>query len=216
MTPRTIDQPTNARSRRTRAALLSAARAILEEDGFEALTMTAVADGAGVTRRAAYMHFASRAELVGALFDHVAAAEGLEESLRRVWEAPDAVSALDEWAAHLARYHPRLLAVDRALQRIWRVDADAAAHRERVVEEQLSNCRRLTRRLADEGRLAGSWSTASAADMLFALISSDVIEALLVDRRWSRQRLADQLAIVFRSTFVAGSPDHHGTRGARC
>ena len=205
MTPRTIDEPTNARSRRTRAALLSAARAILEEEGFEALTMTAVADRAGVTRRAVYMHFASRSELIGALFDHVAAAEGLDESLQRVWDAPDAVGALDEWAAHLARYHPRLLAVDRALQRIWSLDPDAATHRRRVVDEQLSNCRRLARGLADEGRLASSWSTASAADMLFALISSDMIEALLVDRRWSRQRLAEHLTILLRSTFVAGA-----------
>ena len=69
---RTITEPTNARSRRTRTALLASTRAILEEQGFEALTMTAVADRAGVTRRAVYMHFASRAELLGALFDYVA------------------------------------------------------------------------------------------------------------------------------------------------
>jgi AcrR family transcriptional regulator len=199
---RSIAEPANARSRRTRAALLTAARAILEEEGFETLTMTAVADRAGVTRRAVYMHFGSRAELVGALFDHVAAVEGLDESLRAVWEAPDAVSALDEWAAHLARYHPRLLAVDRALQQVWRHDADARAHRRRVVAEQLANCRRLASRLADEGRLADPWTVASAGDMLFALISSDVIEALLVDRRWSRQRLAEHLALLFRSTFA--------------
>src|ERR687897_152858 len=107
MTSRSIPHPTNVRSRRTRAALLSAAHAILEEEGFEGLTMTADA-------------------------------EGLAESLRGVWEAPDAVSALDEWAAHLARYHPRLLAVDRALQAVWHHDPDAALHRRRVVAEKIS------------------------------------------------------------------------------
>ena len=203
MAQSTIAEPGNARSRRTRAALLSAAQAILQEQGFEALTMTAVAERAGVTRRAVYMHFTSRAELVAALFDHVASAEGLQESLRGVWEAPDAASALDEWAAHLARYHPRLLAVDRAVQRVWRQDPDAAAHRRRVVAEKLANCRRLAQRLHDEGRLAGGWTTESAADMLFALISSDMIEALIVDRGWSRERLAEHLALLLRSTFVA-------------
>jgi hypothetical protein len=29
-----------------------------------------------------------------------------------------------------------------------------------------------------------------------------VIEALIVDRRWSRKRLADHLAILFRSAFA--------------
>jgi AcrR family transcriptional regulator len=165
--------------------------------------MTEVAERAGVTRRAVYMHFSSRAELVGALFDHIAGEEELAVSLQEVWEAPDAGAALDAWAAHLARYHPRLLDVDRALQGVWRRDPDAAVHRRRVVAEKLANCRRLARRLDDEGRLARAWTADSAADMLFALVSSDMIEALLVDRRWPRQRLAEHLALMFRSTFVA-------------
>jgi len=197
-----IEKPTNARSRRTRAALLAAARTILEEQGFEALTMTAVADRAGVTRRAVYLHFATRAALVGALFDYNIGVEGLEASVRRVWEAPDAVSALDEWARHLARYHPRLLAVDRAVERVRSVDADAAAHRRRVVQAKLASCRRLADRLADEGRLAAPWTVESATDMLFSLISSDMVEALIVDRRWSQRRYAEHLGLLLRSTFV--------------
>lgn len=133
----------------------------------------------------------------------MAAEEGLPESLQRVWDAPDAVSALDEWAAHLARYHARLVSVDRALQRVWRLDPDAGAHRRRVVAEQLSGTRRPVRQLADEGALSEAWTIESAADMLLALISSDMIEALLVDRRWSRRRLAEHLALLFRATFVA-------------
>jgi hypothetical protein len=43
----------------------------------------------------------------------------------------------------------------------------------------------------------------SARDMLYALISTDMIEALLVDRRWSRPRIAVHLAGLFRSTFLA-------------
>jgi AcrR family transcriptional regulator len=194
--------PANARSRRTRAALLDGARAILEDRGFEALTMTAVAERAGVTRRALYMHFAGRSELVGALFDHVAKVEGLDESLRQVQDAPDAVRALDQWAAHLARYHTRLLAVDHAVQRVWQNDPDAADHRRRVAAAKLANCRRLVMRLESEARLAPAWTVQSATDMLYALISTDMIEALLVDRRWSRQRLADRLALLFRSAFV--------------
>jgi AcrR family transcriptional regulator len=199
----TIARPANARSRRTRAALLAAAHDVLKQRGFEALTVTEVAGRAGVTRRAVYMHFPGRAELIEALFDHIARVEGLAESLDRVWAAPDALAALDEWAAHLARYHPHLLPVDRALQRVWQADPDAAAHRERVVAEKLGNARRLARRLADEGRLASPWTAESAADMLFALAASDVIEALIVDRGWSPDRLARHLAALFRATFAA-------------
>ena len=48
-----ISDPANARSRRTKAALLDAARAVIEAEGFGALTMARVAGQAGVTRRAA-------------------------------------------------------------------------------------------------------------------------------------------------------------------
>jgi AcrR family transcriptional regulator len=197
-----IGTPANARSRRTRVALLEAARAILERDGAEALTMTSVAEAAGVTRRAAYLHFGSRGALVGALFDHLAAAEGLSDSLARVWSAPDAGAALDAWATHLADYHPRLLAVDRAVEQARHRDPDAAAHRRRVVAEKLRSCRRLARRLAQDGRLAAPWTVESATDMLFALVSSDLMEALMVDRRWSRARLATHLNVLFRGTFL--------------
>jgi AcrR family transcriptional regulator len=203
MTTPTIIEPANARSRRTRALLLATARSILERDGFEALTIAAVAEQASVTRRTVYLHFGGRSELVAAMFDSVAETEGLHASLSRVWEAPDAASALDEWAAHLARYHPRLFAVDRAVQQVWRHDPDAHAHRDRVNAEKLAGCRRLVGRLQREGRLAPGWTTQSARDMLFALISTDMIEALLVDRQWSRRRLASHLSRLFRSTFLA-------------
>jgi AcrR family transcriptional regulator len=195
------DEPANARGRRTRAALLAATRALLEEEGFEELTMAAVAERAGVSRRACYLHFGSRSDLVADLFDYVAETEGLAASTAHVWEAPDAAAALDEWARHLARYHPRVLAVARAAEQVGRDDPDAAGHRERVVRAQLSNCRRLAEWLEREGRLAPPWTVETATDMLFALISTDMIDKLLT-RRWSRRRLGDGISLLLRSTFV--------------
>src|SRR5690348_7972752 len=95
-----IEQPRNARSRRTAQALLASARALLEEQGFEAMTMAAVADRAGVTRRSVYLHFPSRVALLAALFDYVKDTEGFARSVAPVWNAPDAATALHEWAAH--------------------------------------------------------------------------------------------------------------------
>lgn len=202
MAERPVQHPTNARSRRTRAALLAATRALLEQDGFEALTMTAVAERAGVTRGAAYLHFGSRADLVAAMFTHIAETEGLAASTARVWDAPDPVAALDEWARHLARHHTRVLAVSRVVDRVHLADPDAAAHRSRVIAAQLANCRRLATWLDEEGRLAAPWTVDSATDMLWSLISTDTIERLTVDRRWSQRRLAAHLGVLLRSTFV--------------
>jgi AcrR family transcriptional regulator len=198
-----IDKPGTARSRRTRAALLDAARELIESGGFGALTMAAVAERAGITRRGVYLHFASRTEIVGALFDHVREAEGLGASLQPVWDAPDARTALDEWAAHLARYNLRILAVDRATTAAAGVDPDASHHLARVATDQRSTAARLAARLADEGVLAAPWTVASAADMLWALMSPGAF-GLLVERcDWRPAVYAERLATLLRRTFLA-------------
>jgi AcrR family transcriptional regulator len=202
-TPRSARSPANARSRRTHAALLDAARSILEERGFSELTMASVAEHAGVSRRAVYLHFRSRGELVGAMFDHVAQTEGLPESLARVRSAPDAVGALDEWARHEASYHSRILGVAQALERVGRDDPDAAPWRERIARYQLFDCRLLAQRLADERRLASSWTVESATDMLWALISTELLDRLLSDRQWTPEQYAQRFSDLLRRTFVS-------------
>ncbi len=200
-----------ARSQRTRQRLLTAARAVLEDEGFEALTLEKVATRGGVTRKTVYLHFGSRSGLIAELFAYVAAAEGLEGSVAPVWNAPDGATALNEWARHLARYHPRLLAVARALEEVWRSDPDAAEHHRRVLAAKHGNCRRLAQRLADEGVLAPGWTVESAADMLNALATTDLIEALVVDHGWSQLALGDGLARLFCSAFLAAG-GHPGRR----
>ena len=198
-----IVQPQNARSRRTALALLSAARAILEEDGFDSLTMAAVAERAGVSRRAVYLHFDSRAELLAELLLHLGQAEELGVSLQRVWDSPDSLSALDEWARHLARAHPRIMLIARAVDQVRRADPDAAAMRAEIMRRWRLGCGRLMAWLDAEGKLAPPWTVDTAADMLWALMSWDVLEGLLVERGWSREQYAERMALLFRATFTA-------------
>ncbi len=195
--------PTNARGRRTRAALLAAARSILEDRGFPDLTMSAVAERANVTRRAVYLHFASRADLIGALFDYVAEIENLGPSLEQVRSAPDSLSALDAWARHEATYHVRILGVARALEHVGRADPEAATWRQRIAEHQLADCRLLAERLAQEQRLAPGWTVESVTQMLWALSSTEPLERLLVDCGWSPQQYAVRFSNLLRASFVA-------------
>jgi AcrR family transcriptional regulator len=195
-------EPTNARSRRTRAALLDAARALLEREGPEALTMGRLAERAGVSRRAVYLHVDSRVDLLLALFDHVSEVEGLVASLRRVDDAPDAAAALTAWATHVATFHPRVLAVDTALRRVRDTDPDAAAHVARVDDHQLAACRRVADRLAADGVLAEGWPAPRAAELLWSLLAPDHLARLLHDRGWTASEYADRLATVLHATLL--------------
>jgi hypothetical protein len=44
--------------------------------------------------------------------------------------------------------------------------------------------------------------------MLYALTTSDLVEALLVDRRWSRRRFTERVGLLLRTTLLdeSGSP----------
>jgi AcrR family transcriptional regulator len=210
-----VAQP-NARSRRTRLALLAAARALVEQEGLTALTMASVAEHAGVTRRAVYLHFATRTELITALYGYVNEPAELAASLERVWQAADAATALEQWAHHLARCHTQLIPFGRAFQRVRGTDPDAAHYWELVMRQWRRSCRRLADRLAAEQRLAAPWTVPTATDMLWALMSFDVLEALTVDRRWSRKRLARRLSALLESTFVTAAPiSKAGRKGQR-
>jgi AcrR family transcriptional regulator len=199
-----IAEPQNERSRRTRAAVLNATWQLLEEAGGPAVTMSEVARRAGVSRRALYLHFSSRSDLIGALHGYVDEVLDLESSLGPVREAPGAVAALDELAAHLARYHPQILAINRAVVHGRRADADLADLFDKGVQAWLSGCVALARALADEGRLAEPWTVQTAADMLLALMRDEVIETLAVERGWSEEQMRDGLRTIFRRTFVSG------------
>jgi len=208
-----VATPANARSRRTRTALLAAARAILEERGFPDLTMAAVAEHAGVTRRAVYLHFAGRADLIGALFDYVAETEGLGASLQRVRSAPDSLTALDAWARHEATYHGSIVGVARALEHVGRNDPEAVTWRQRTAQHQLADCRVLAERLVQEHHLAPGWTVETATDMLWALTSTEPLERLLVDRSWSPEQYAERFGRLLRATFVG--PPAGSTSGCR-
>jgi AcrR family transcriptional regulator len=198
-----IEDPQNARARRTHAALLRAARDLIEQDGVAALTMSSVAERAGVSRRAVYLHFAGRTELLAALYHHLGEAEELAASLQAVWDSTDAVSALAEWAEHIVRSHPRILGIIQAIERARYDDPDAAELSKTAQGNWLKGSRRLMRWLSDEDRLAPQWTIDTAADMMWALMSIDVLDRLVNQRRWPSRRVADHLTTLFRATFVS-------------
>jgi hypothetical protein len=79
---------------------------------------------------------------------------------------------------------PRLIAVDRAVERMP-PGRRRGPHGNRVAAQELANCRRLATWLQRDDRLNPSWTVRTATDMLYALISSDLID----DRYWPTLRL---------------------------
>ncbi len=198
-----IEKPQNERSRRTRAAVLEAAWALLEQKGASHLTMSAVAVRAGVTRRALYLHFASRAELLLALHAHVDERLDLAASLRPVTNAPNGVAALEAFAAHLASYHPKIQRIDAALLAAKDSDPDVAALVAQGMRHWHDGCRVVLSRLAAEGRLAPPWTVDTATDLLWIFMFPDSLTRLTVDCGWPLDRYRTMLTTLLLRTLVA-------------
>jgi len=93
-------------AQQSRAALLTAARALMAERGPEALTVVAVAQRAGLNRSTAYQHFRNREQLLRAVGDAFA------EEVRRMFSQPrDFGEQVDFFVRHF-RDHPDIA-------RIW-------------------------------------------------------------------------------------------------
>ena len=99
--------PTKPRQRRkrdpesTRIAILEAARTILAQDGAEAMSVSRVANLAGVNRGTAYQHFQVKEDLIAATLEWVS-----YQLLEAVFEEPEVDAAeseehLDPDQAHL-------------------------------------------------------------------------------------------------------------------
>jgi AcrR family transcriptional regulator len=198
-----ITEPQNERSRRTRAAVLDAAWELLEEQGAQRTTMAAVADRAGVSRRALYLHFSSRADLLLALHDHIDERLDLAASIRPIRQATDAVAALEAFALHLGRFHPRILRLDLALLQAKRDDPDVAVLVAQGQQRWLEGCRGIVQRLAEEGVLAEPWTVDTAADLLWSFMFPEALERLTVERGWTDERFGDLLAVLLHRTLVA-------------
>lgn len=181
--------------------MLDAAWDLLERSDDSSMTMTAVADAAGVSRQAVYLHFPSRGQLFMALRDHVDESLGLVDSLRPMWEAPDSLAALDAFADHVAHYHSQLIGVVRAVDRIRHHDDDAAALWAQSSELWYGGCRSIADALATEGHLTEPWTPATAADLMWALMSVEFVGDLTGDRDWTTDELAARLRVLVRRTL---------------
>ncbi len=152
-----------------KAALVSAARAIVERDGPEALTLRGVAAATGVSAMAPYHHFKDRAALVAAV-----AAEGFaqlySEKMAALSTAPgDPARRIVAGSIAYVRFaaeHP-------ALYRLMKSPAlaDRAAHPElaRAAARPGESLAAMLAELAAAGRLRGT-DPAQAGQIIWALV----------------------------------------------
>jgi AcrR family transcriptional regulator len=115
----------------TRERLVDAARQLLEEGGYVAASVQAVADRAGVSAGALYRHFASKAELFVEVFRDAA-----KRDLAAVDEAAAAGSCVERLEAAVAAHARRALRHRRLAWALVYEPVDPLVDAERLVERR--------------------------------------------------------------------------------
>jgi AcrR family transcriptional regulator len=90
--------------------ILQAAEDLFYEKGFDATSVDAIAERAGITGGAIYRHFASKDEILGVLFDQVIDA-ALEQLPSQADDPDDDLRALIRAHVRIAMKHPKLAGI---------------------------------------------------------------------------------------------------------
>jgi AcrR family transcriptional regulator len=90
----------------THRKILESALRLLTERGYHGVGLEEVARDAGLSRQAVYLHFKSKADLLVATAQYLDSQVGTTELLRPVFEAENAVEAMDRAVEAYAAIEP--------------------------------------------------------------------------------------------------------------
>jgi AcrR family transcriptional regulator len=181
-------------ARARRRAVVRAARELFERDGFQATTIAAVAESAGVSAESIYKGFGTKAALAKAVFDAVLAGDDEPVPIAERPEAeavraePDVRRKLALYVDGLGRRQQRSAKIqivirdgrhtDQALAGIWR----------QLLDERLIGMTMLGRHLHETGQLRPGITVDETADLLWTYIAVEQYELLVLNREWPLDR----------------------------
>lgn len=183
-------------ARRNRLAVLDAAHRSFLERGYGATTVAAVAAAAGVSVETVYKAFGSKGALLKAVFDVSIAGDDEpvplihRERVRRIQEEPDPRRKLELYGMHLVETAPRSVPVQLAVRAAAATDPSVAEIWQQMLAERLTGMTSFARHLHDGGHLRAGVSLEEARDVLWAYISTEVYELLVLHRGWTPERYA--------------------------
>ena len=175
----------------TRRAILEAAQALFERDGYAATTIAAVAREAGVATKTVYLAFETKSGLLRALWHLLL--RGDEDDIpiaERAWyramlDEPDPARRLAIGARGARTVKERAGGLLRVIRTAALVDADAAALWDRIESDFHTNQMAIVETVHRDGALRRGLGVARATDILWTLNHPDVWHLLVVERGWT-------------------------------
>ena len=183
-----------ARTRRTRSAVVDAARTLFLERGYAATTIEAISGLSDTPQATVYRLFSSKLGILKAVLDvsvvgdDQAVAMLDRPQVRALDSDEDPKEQLARFAALLRVVMARAAPMHRILADAARSDEDAASLLAQLGRQRQEGQRRIARSLARSGALRPGLRERDVADVIYALASPEVYGLLVFDRGWSAER----------------------------
>src|SRR5208283_28130 len=183
-----------ARTRRTRAAVVEVAMGLFVERGYAATTIEAISDRSDTPQATVYRLFSSKLGILKAVLDvsvggdDEAVAMADRPQVRALLSDEDPRKQLAGFAALFREVMARVGPVHRILADAARSDEDAATLLAEIARQCHEGQRRIARSLARSGALRPGLRERDTADIVHTLASPEVYGLLVFDRGWSGER----------------------------
>jgi AcrR family transcriptional regulator len=197
-----------AAAQQTRRAITTAAHYLFLEHGYGATTMAAIASAANVSHETIYATLGSKP----AVFRHLieTALSGTDEPVaplerdyaRQVLAEPNPDALIDIYAHAMRLTQERLAGLFDALRHAAGTAPELAEYLAELVERRARYTKIVAERLAEIGGLRDDVSVATAADVLFALNSSEFFLLLARDRQWQPDDFEHWLADAWKQLLL--------------
>ena len=197
-----------ARARARRRAVVVAATALFERDGFRPTTIAAVAERAGVSAESIYKGFGTKAALAKAVFDLVVAGDDEPVPVWRRSEAdairvePDVRRKIIMYTRGLAARQQRSAKVQILIRDGAHTDESLAALWQQLLAERLTGMTMLGRHLIESGQLREGIELDEVRDVLWTYTAVELYELLVVERGWPLDRYADWIGRAVTAALV--------------
>jgi AcrR family transcriptional regulator len=212
--PRTYRSSVRAeQARRTRQAILEAARLLLSEQGYVATTVAQIAARAGVAVDTVYASVGPKPVLMRLLME--TAISGSDEAIpaeqrdyvRQVRAAVTAEQKIAIYASAVVAANTRLAPLHLVLRDAAAQAPELAQIRDEIATRRASNMRLFAQDLADTGHLRPGIDVEEVADVVWSMNSAEYFSLLVRERGWTPERFAQWLADTWGRLFLASAID---------
>ena len=186
----------------TRERILKSTWSALLDSSKPRVRMSDIANSAGISRQALYLHFANRTELLIETTHYIDRVKDVEQRLARSRSASCGLERLEAYVEAWINYIPEIYGVANALMVMGVTDEDARLAWNGRLAAVREGCEAIVATLAREGRLSHRLSPPEATDVLCAHLSVETWQYLSDRRGWSQSRYVEVMQQTLRTILL--------------